>query len=422
MQNWKQIPLYIQILIGMAAGILIGIFFTHFGYKAFIIDWIKPFGDIFIRLLKLVAVPLVVFSLLKGIGNLSDISKLSRIGIKTIAIYLGTTIAAVCIGLGLAFLIKPGSGIDTAKSAQLQQTYLNAISQKSEAAADMQNNGPLEFLINIVPDNLLSALGNNGNMLQIIFISILIGVAIVLCGKDKMKPFMKLIDSLDLLILKLVDIIMRFAPIGVLALMSGLIADASGDLSLLNALGIYALTVILGLLILIFIFYPTLIHFFTRVTVKKFFTAMPSVQLLAFSTSSSAATLPLTMEKVENELKIPNEIASFVLPVGVTINMDGTSCYQAIAAIFIAQVMGVDLGWAEIMTLIATTTISSIGTPAIPGGSVVILMMVLSSIGVPPEGMALILGIDRPLDMMRTVVNVTGDATVASIIAAGESD
>lgn len=374
----------------------------------------------FIRLLKLVAVPLVIFSLLKGVGNLSDISRLSKMGIKTIVIYLATTISAVCIGLALAFLIKPGNNIDEEKSAQLQQIYQNAVTQKHETTTIIQEKAPLEFLTDIVPDNLIAAMGNNGNMLQIILISLLIGIAVVLCGKKKMEPFMKLIDALDTLILKTVDIIMKFAPIGVFALMSGIIADTSGNLSILNALGIYALTVIAGLSILIFIFYPTLIHCFTRIKVKQFFKAMPSVQLLAFSTSSSAATLPLTMEKVEKELNIPNRITSFVLPVGVTINMDGTSCYQAIAAIFIAQVMGIDLGWTEILTLIATTTVSSIGTPGIPGGSVVILMMVLASIGVPPEGMALILGIDRPLDMMRTVVNVTGDATVASIIAAGE--
>ena len=420
MYKQKKIPLYIQILIGMAAGILTGILFSQLGLNKTVIFWIKPFGDMFIRLLKLVAVPLVIFSLLKGVGNLSDISRLSKMGIKTIVIYLATTISAVCIGLALAFLIKPGNNIDEEKSAQLQQIYKNAVTQKHETTTIIQEKAPLEFLTDIVPDNLIAAMGNNGNMLQIILISLLIGIAVVLCGKKKMEPFMKLIDALDTLILKTVDIIMKFAPIGVFALMSGIIADTSGNLSILNALGIYALTVIAGLSILIFIFYPTLIHCFTRIKVKQFFKAMPSVQLLAFSTSSSAATLPLTMEKVEKELNIPNRITSFVLPVGVTINMDGTSCYQAIAAIFIAQVMGIDLGWTEILTLIATTTVSSIGTPGIPGGSVVILMMVLASIGVPPEGMALILGIDRPLDMMRTVVNVTGDATVASIIAAGE--
>lgn len=420
MYKQKRIPLYIQILIGMAAGILTGILFSQLGLNKTVIFWIKPFGDMFIRLLKLVAVPLVIFSLLKGVGNLSDISRLSKMGIKTIVIYLATTISAVCIGLALAFLIKPGNNIDEEKSAQLQQIYQNAVIQKHETATIIQEKAPLEFLTDIVPDNLIAAMGNNGNMLQIILISLLIGIAVVLCGKEQMEPFMKLIDALDTLILKTVDIIMKFAPIGVFALMSGIIADTSGNLSILNALGIYALTVIAGLSILIFIFYPTLIHCFTRIKVKQFFKAMPSVQLLAFSTSSSAATLPLTMEKVEKELNISNRITSFVLPVGVTINMDGTSCYQAIAAIFIAQVMGIDLDWTEILTLIATTTVSSIGTPGIPGGSVVILMMVLASIGVPPEGMALILGIDRPLDMMRTVVNVTGDATVASIIAAGE--
>ncbi|HIU54752.1 MAG TPA: dicarboxylate/amino acid:cation symporter [Candidatus Gallibacteroides avistercoris] len=422
MSRRKKLPLYIQILIGMAAGIVAGILLTQLGLNRIVIFWIKPFGDIFINLLKLVAVPLVIFSLLKGIGNLSDISRLSQMGIKTIAIYLATTIAAVCLGLGLALLIQPGNSLAPEDSAQLQQTYQNVVSQQNESATALQEKGPLEFLTSIVPDNIVAAMGNNGNMLQIIFISILTGIAIVLCGKEKMAPFMKLIDALDTLILKTVDLIMLFAPIGVFALMSGIIADSSGNLSILGALGIYALTVIAGLVILITLFYPALIHLFTRVPVKKFFQAMMPVQLLAFSTSSSAATLPLTMEKVEKDLKIPNEVTSFVLPVGVTINMDGTSCYQAIAAIFIAQVMGIELGWIEILTLIATTTISSIGTPGIPGGSVVILIMVLASIGVPPEGMALILGIDRPLDMMRTVVNVTGDATVASIIAAGEPE
>ena len=422
MSRRKKLPLYIQILIGMAAGIVAGLLLSQLGLNRIVILWIKPFGDIFINLLKLVAVPLVIFSLLKGIGNLSDISRLSRMGIKTIAIYLATTIAAVCLGLGLALLIQPGNSLTPEDSAQLQQAYQNVVSQQNESATVLQEKGPLEFLTNIVPNNIVAAMGNNGNMLQIIFISILTGIAIVLCGKEKMAPFMKLIDALDTLILKTVDLIMLFAPIGVFALMSGIIADSSGNLSILGALGIYALTVIAGLVILITLFYPTLIHLFTRVPVKKFFQAMMPVQLLAFSTSSSAATLPLTMEKVEKDLKIPNEVTSFVLPVGVTINMDGTSCYQAIAAIFIAQVMGIELGWIEILTLIATTTISSIGTPGIPGGSVVILIMVLASIGVPPEGMALILGIDRPLDMMRTVVNVTGDATVASIIAAGEPE
>lgn len=409
--------MYARILIAMVLGLLLGGIAVRTGHAQWIYDWVKPFGDIFIRLLKFIAVPLVLFSLIRGIGNLGDIRRLSRMGLKTIGIYLGTTVVAVVVGLTLVSIIQPGKVIGPDTALRLQQEYHTDASLRHDAAQSVQESAPLDFLTEIVPENLFFSLSDNSGMLQVIFIAILFGVAVVLCGKTKTAALMKVIENVDGVLIKIVDIVMLYAPFGVTALMATLMADSAGDASLLSALGLYALTVVLGLLTLIFGFYPLLIRLFTRIPLPHFFRTMSSVQLLAFSTSSSAATLPLNMEKVEQELKVPESITSFVLPVGMTINMDGTSCYQAVATLFIAQVMGVDLGWGEIATIIAATTVSSIGTPGIPGGSVVILLMVLSSVGIPPEGLALILGIDRPLDMLRTVVNVTGDATVASVIA-----
>ena len=261
-------------------------------------------------------------------------------------------------------------------------------------------------------------MGDNGRMLQIIVIAVLVGVAVLSVGRERTEPFMKLIDALDAILLRLIDLIMRYAPIGVAALMAGMVADTAGNLELLGALGLYVVTVVLGLLLMIFLFYPLLVHFFSKIPVRKFLRTMSPVQLLAFTTSSSAATLPLNMELVERKLGVSQRVTSFVLPMGMTINMDGTSLYQAVAAVFIAQVLGIDLTGVQLLTIVATTTLSSIGTPGVPGGSIVVLLMVLSSVGIPPEGLALILGLDRPLDMLRTVVNVTGDATVASIVDA----
>ena len=298
----------------------------------------------------------------------------------------------------------------------MQASYGATAAERSTEAEAMAETPPLQFLVDIFPDNMIGAMSNNGGMLQVIVIAILIGVAVLFVGKEKSAPFMNLVNSLDAVILKLIDIIMQYAPIGVLALMAGMIADTAGDLELLGALGLYVLTVVIGLLLMIFLFYPLLLKFFSKTPVRKFLTTMPPVQLLAFTTSSSAATLPLNMETVERKLGISQRVTSFVLPMGMTINMDGTSLYQAVAVVFIAQVAGVDLSASQLLTIVVTTTLSSIGTPGVPGGAIVILIMVLSSVGLPAEGLALILGLDRPLDMLRTVVNVTGDATVASIV------
>jgi proton glutamate symport protein len=229
-------------------------------------------------------------------------------------------------------------------------------------------------------------------------------------------------DGLNDVILKIVDMIMRFAPIGVLALMAALVVDYSGDADIFTALGMYMITVTAGLLLLIIGLYPLLMWVFARVRIPVFLKGILPAQLVAFTTSSSAATLPVTLKQVINELKVPKPIANFVLPVGVTINMDGTSCYQAIAAVFIAQVFGIDLTLTQQLTIVLTATLASIGTPGIPSGSIVMLIIVLNSVGLPVEGLALILGVDRPLDMLRTVVNITGDSTVSSIVARSEGE
>ena len=400
----------------MIAGIATGMLFISFGQGEVVQLWIKPWGNIFIRMLQLIAVPLVLVSLIKGVTGIEDIRRFSQIGLKALLIYTSTTVCAILVGLALVLSVKPGNFVDAAVASQMKESYHNVVNEKMSAAESTSEQGPLSFLNDIVPDNLFAASSNNSKMLQVIFFAIFFGIAAISLPKEKTKAVLKVVDSLYDIILKMVDYIIRFAPYGVFALMAALVADNSSNLSIFAALGMYTLTVIAGLLLLIFVFYPLLVHLFTRIQTKHFIRSMYPVQLLAFTTSSSAATLPLNMETTERDLGISKEITSFVLPVGTTINMDGTSCYQAIAVVFIAQVMHIHLGWSELIAIVLLTTISSIGTPAIPGGSYVILTMVLSSVGIPADGLALILGVDRPLDMLRTSVNVTGDATVASII------
>ena len=400
----------------MIAGIATGMLFISFGQGEVVQLWIKPWGNIFIRMLQLIAVPLVLVSLIKGVTGIEDIRRFSQIGLKALLIYITTTVCAILVGLALVLSVKPGNFVDAAVASQMKESYQHVVNVKMSAAESTSEQGPLSFLNDIVPDNLFAASSNNSKMLQVIFFAIFFGIAAISLPKEKTKAVLKVVDSLYDIILKMVDYIIRFAPYGVFALMAALVADNSSNLSIFAALGMYTLTVIAGLLLLIFVFYPLLVHLFTRIQTKHFIRSMYPVQLLAFTTSSSAATLPLNMETTERDLGISKEITSFVLPVGTTINMDGTSCYQAIAVVFIAQVMHIHLGWSELIAIVLLTTISSIGTPAIPGGSYVILTMVLSSVGIPADGLALILGVDRPLDMLRTSVNVTGDATVASII------
>ncbi len=413
----SDIPLYLQILIGMVAGIIIGLVALRVDGVPFIRNWIQPWGQVFIRLLQLIAIPLVFISLIKGMTGLKDISKFSRIGGKTIGIYICTTVVAILIGLAMGLLVQPGRLVKQDQIAHLQEQYHNAAEEKKLAAEQTREQGPLAFLNDIVPNNIIKASSDNGKMLQIIFFAVFFGLATLALPAKKVQPVIALFDSLNDIILKMVDYIILFAPWGVAALMAGLIADFQGDTSIFSALAVYALTVVAALFLLLLVFYPLLMHFFTRISPKKFIRCMYPVQLFAFTTSSSAATLPVTIKTVEKDLGVSEDISSFVLPVGVTINMDGTSCYQTIAILFIAQVLGIDLSFSQLCIIVAMTVLSSIGTPGIPGGSYVILAMVLTSVGIPAEGLALILGIDRPLDMLRTSVNVTGDAAVASIIA-----
>ncbi len=416
----KGMPLYVKILIGMLLGMIAGLLAVYFELANFTNDWIKPWGSIFLNLLKLIAVPLIFVSLVKGISSLSNISKLSRIGIKTISLYVVSTVIAVSFGLLLVNTIQPGNTFPDHKKIELQEKYNATIDLKKDQANELKEESPLKFLVDVVPSNFFKAATDNSKMLQIIFFAILFGVAMVMLENKKVKIVRDFFEGIDTIILKMIDIIMLFAPYGVFALIAGLIVDFSGDIDLFAALGLYAITVVLGLLVMIFIIYPLFLKFFTPIKYTNFYKSISPAQLLAFSTSSSAATLPVTMECVEKELGVSNEVASFVLPVGVTINMDGTSCYQAIAAVFIAQVFGIDLDIYDQLIIVVTATLASIGTPGVPGGSIVMLIIVLTSVGIPIEGLALILGIDRPLDMLRTVVNVTGDATVSTIVAQTE--
>ena len=400
----------------MVVGIVLGIAAVNFGFTSVVMDWVKPLGDIFMRLLKFIAIPLVTVSLIKGVANIGTIQTLSSMGLKTVLLFVFTTVTAIVIGLALAHFISPGEMVSAESVSSMQQTYGASISAKADLSQALAHGSPLQPIVDIFPENAFAALANNGVMLQVIFISIIFGISILLVGRERCKPFMDFIESLDAIIMKIVELVMAYSPIGVLALIAGMIVVSAGDVSLLSALGMYGLTVILGLAIMILVVYPLLIKLFTKIPLSDFFKGMMPVQLLAFSTSSSAATLPVTMESAIKRLGVSEKTASFVLPVGVTINMEGTACYQAIAALFIAQVLGIELSWLQMLVIVGTTTLSSIGTPGVPGGSVVILVMVLGSVGIPAEGLALIMGIDRPLDMLRTVVNVTGDTTVAALI------
>jgi Na+/H+-dicarboxylate symporter len=400
----------------MVLGIILGLAALALHGEQFITDWIKPWGELFIRLLQLIAVPLIFVTLVKGVAGLKEISRFSKLGGKTMLLYLAFIAASVVFGLILGSVISPGELVNQEVASTLQAKYESTIANQAATAIQVHSRGPLHFLQEIVPSNIVQAAASNSTILQVIFFAILFGVAALLVPEQQVRPVLALFEGLDGIIMKMVGFIIDAAPIGVTALMAALVTDFRGDVSVFSALGVYALTVIVGLLIIMYVFYPIIIRFFSRTKVKAFVRAMYPVQLFAFTTSSSAVTLPVTMKTLKEKLGISDETASFVLPVGVTVNMDGTSCYQAIAILFIAQVLGIELSLTQMLTILLMTILSSIGTPGIPGGSYVILAMVLTSVGIPPEGLALIIGIDRPLDMLRTAVNVTGDATVACMV------
>ena len=400
----------------MFLGVAVGLIFSSInGGNIIITNWVKPFGTIFINSLKLIAIPLILASLIKGISDLKDISKLSSMGGLTITTYLTTTVIAVSIGLQVVNGFKPGNTISDETRTELVQAYSNDADQKREIAQEKKESGPLQPLVDLVPSNFLGAASDNKNMLQVIFFSILFGIAMILIPETKSKPVKSFFDSLNDVILKIIDLIMLCAPYGVFALLASLIVEAP-NIDLLKSLLLYSVTLLAGLFIVIIV-YLMIVKFFLRRNLKEFIDGILPAQLVAFSTSSSAATLPVTMDRVHNHLGVKKEVSSFVLPIGATINMDGTAVYQAVAAVFIAQAFGLELSLVDQLGIISTATLASIGAAAVPSAGIIVLVIVLAQAGIPEAGLALIFAVDRPLDMFRTVVNVTGDAMVSLIVS-----
>ena len=412
----KKLALHWKILLGMALGVIVGLIMTNFdGGKELIQNWVKPFGKIFINSLKLIAIPLILAALIKGVSDLRDISKLSKMGGRTIVIYIFTTIIAVSIGLLLVNIIDPGKSISEETRTEMVKNYSGDTQKYKETAKAQKESGPLQALVDLVPENIFAAATSNRNMLQIIFFAVFFGIGLILIPEEKGKTVKHFFDGFNEVILKMVDLIMLAAPYGVFALLVALVAE-SPSLDLFKALGWYAVTVIIGLMLMVVV-YILIVFFYTKKKPTFFMNGMAPAQLLAFSTSSSAATLPVTMERVTEHLGVEEEVASFVLPIGATINMDGTSLYQAVAAVFIAQAFGMDLELGTQLGIIATATLASIGSAAVPGAGMVMLVGVLGYAGIPEAGLALIFAVDRPLDMCRTIVNVTGDAAVSMTVA-----
>ncbi len=422
--KWYQ-KLHWQIIIGLFAGLLWGLLSSAVGINEFTSDYIRPFGDIFVQLLKLIAVPLILVSLVVGVASLNDMTKLSRMGGKTLGIYVLTSVIAILIGLTVVNVMNPGGTLPLETRTSLMESYGENVEGSDEATDEFLERSPLYFFVDMVPENLFAAASDNTQMLQVVFVAILIGIGIVNLPRAKTEPLIAVFRSFNDVVIKIVELIMKLAPIGVFALMAVVIVDLAGDdlgqaVRLLTALGWYSLAVIIGLLLHFFLVYGTLFRLFSNVRFSEFIRAMQPAFLLGFSTSSSMATLPVTMERAENNLGVHEEVASFVMPVGATVNMDGTTLYQAVAAVFIAQALGLDLTLAQQATIVLTATLASIGTAGVPGAGIIMLVIVLQSVQVPVEGIALILGVDRILDMMRTAINIAGDSAVAVVVASTE--
>lgn len=417
----KKLALHWKIIIGMVLGVIFGFIMNSIDEQQFVTDWISPFGTIFINLLKLIAVPLILASLIKGISDLKDISKIKSMGLRTIIIYMTTTLVAVIIGLSIVNTVKPGNGMPANTIEKIKIKYANdaGVTDKLEKASVQQDAGPLQALVDIFPSNIFKSL-TEASMLQVIFFALFVGICLLLIGEKKAEPLVKFFDSLNEVVMKMVDLIMLFAPYAVFALLANVIISFD-DTEILVKLLWYAVCVFGGLVLLI-VFYLILISVYVKKSPFWFLKQISPAQLLAFSTSSSAATLPVTMERVEEHLGVDKEVSGFVLPVGATVNMDGTSLYQGIAAVFIMQVLWPEgLTFTNQLVIIGTSVLASIGSAAVPSAGIVMLVIVLETIGFPAEllpiGIALIFAVDRPLDMCRTVVNVTGDATVSMMVA-----
>jgi Na+/H+-dicarboxylate symporter len=415
-----RLPMHIKILLGIGAGTLVGLLAARLGYSGFVLTWFKPLGTVFVNLLKLLAVPLVLVSLVDGVTGLRDLRKLSSMGGRTLLIFLCTTVLAVTLGLVLVNIVRPGDYLSTERREDLKARFSTQTDQGFNNAQAFKERGPLSPLVDMVPDNLFHALSNNTSMLQVVFFALFMGVAIMSLPSDQTQSVRDLFGQLNRIVLLMVDYVMAFAPIGVFALIASLIADLAGNdpakaLELLGALSVYALTVVLGLALMLLAVYATLVRVFGGLSPRRFFRVMSPAQLLAFSTSSSNATLPVNLECAE-KLGVREEVRTFVLPLGATVNMDGTSLYQAVATVFIAQAFGTDLTWAQQLTIVLTATLASIGSAGVPGAGMVMLVIVLQSVGLESAGIALVVAVDRILDMMRTVVNVTGDAMTAVLV------
>lgn len=460
-----KLALHWKIIIGLLLGVIWAVLSGYLGMSEFTANWIAPFGTLFIRVLKLIAVPLVFFSIISGVSGLGDPASLGRLGLKTLGMYFLTTVVAVTLGLVLVNTISPGKLMDEESRVENRlryeiwandqdiaikddRNYLQkpqyrdkaeeiadkssleipdaAVQSKIETAEKTKQAGPLQPLVDLVPPNIFGALGDNGSMLQIIFFAIFFGICLVLIPQERGKPLKQVVDSIMEVFLKMVDVIMKAAPVFVFALLAGEVSKMAGDdvgkvLEIFKGLSWYSLTVFAGLAAMVAILYPLIMHFFVKSqNYRGFLKGISPAQTLAFSTSSSAATLPVTMECVEDNLGVDKKITSFVLPIGATVNMDGTSLYQAVAVVFLAQMHMIDLTLAQQLTIVVTATLASIGSAAVPSAGLVMLIIVLESVGLNPAWIAIILPVDRILDMCRTVVNVTGDASVSTIIGQSE--
>ena len=424
----KNIPLHTKIVIGLILGLMYGMLSIQMGWSAdFTVDFIKPIGTIFVKALKMIAVPLVLASLIIGVANIGDISKLSRMGGKTLGIFLLTTIISTSIGLVLVNTIKPGKMLPAETRENLMSLYTSTAESKVSVAEQLKNSSPLQPLVDMIPENIVLAASENSSMLQVVFFAIIVGIALLQVPKAKGETVVRFFDGFNEIIIKLVEYIMLIAPYGVFALISSLIIELAGEnpakaWELLTALLWYSLTVLGGLFIMMAVVYPLMVQFFSKIKYLDFFRGLRPAMLLGFSTSSSSATLPVTMERTEKHLGVSEQVASFVLPLGATINMNGTSLYQGVAAVFIAQALGLNLSLGAQVMIVVTATLAAVGSAGVPGAGMVMLVIVLESVGIPTAGIALIIAPDRILDMVRTMVNLTGDASVAVVVASTENE
>lgn len=413
--------LHWRILVGLALGLVYGLLAAAAGWGRFTADWIAPFGTVFINLLKLIAVPLVLTSLVGGVASLSDLRKLSRIGGKTIALYLITTTISVTLGLALVNALRPGHRVPPELRASLEATYQEDVAARTDQVRETRRRGPLQPLVDMVPDNFFASAGDNRNMLQVVIVSLLLGVGLIQVKRSRAAPVLAVVHGLTDAIIRLVDLIMLMAPLGVFALIATTITSVAGDnlaqiLDLLGALGVYCLTVVAGLALQVGVTYTLLVRFLSPMSPATFFRGIGPAQLVAFSTSSSGATLPVTMERCQERLGVSEEVTSFVLPLGATVNMDGTALYEAVAAITIAQAFGIELTIGQQLMIVITATLAAIGAAGIPEAGLVTMVIVLQAVGLPTEGIGLILVIDWLLDRFRTTVNVWGDAVGAAVM------